>query len=132
MKAAGILLVCAMSALVTGCASKATNERPKAAMAQEEKQRVADNWDQLRPGMTLDEVEAVLGPIDADYKAFIMGLVVQKTPGVKITFDNGPHRRLNKEYGDPDGHLKSTYTYYTPYYILTFDWQGKLSEFALR
>jgi hypothetical protein len=143
MKAAGILLLCTLSVLAAGCASRATSERTVDATAnaetkdrlqkaQEEKQRVADNWDKLHPAMTVDEVEAAIGPLDAGYKAIMTAFVMKKTPDIQVTFDNGPRGRLNTESGVPDGCRKSTYTYYSKYYILTFDWQGRLTDFRLR
>lgn len=115
-----VSLTILLAALV-GCTSTAEQERQIAERerqqqeanrrAVEEGERVRANWSRLRQGMTIEEVEAAIGPLDPEWKKDVLS-----TPSVGSALGMRSER---------------TATYMARTYTLQFT-GGKLSAWTLK
>jgi hypothetical protein len=135
MKVLGASSALALAAFLvagSGCALAGHTQKERTARLQESVRagdsRALRNLNRLHPGMSLAEVQELLGPMEHDYLMLMVALIERRQPGMRITFENGPEGSMNVREGDPDGHKKSIYTYHGEGYVLVFDWQGLLKE----
>lgn len=94
--------------------------------ARREKEKAA--FAKLKTGMTVEEVETIVGRIPDYYKDMMRQALSYSRDGMKITIENGDAGGVRQETGD---RRESAYIYHGEGYALVFDWQGRLKGHAI-